>query len=61
VFNDAATHALLRGAIEKYGGEDAIPSTIKGLYDIRFERVKKIKDAAMRFKDPEMPMSVAMK
>jgi 2-polyprenyl-6-methoxyphenol hydroxylase-like FAD-dependent oxidoreductase len=61
-FEDANTVGLLlAGLMENHAQEGAIPLLVKGVYDIRHDRVKVIRNQALRFKDPKMPMSLAMK
>ncbi|OTA55464.1 hypothetical protein K449DRAFT_388136 [Hypoxylon sp. EC38] len=58
-FEDGEALALLlAGYLEKgHDVDEAISRSILGLFEVRAGRVKKIKEEAMRWKDPKMPMS----
>ena len=61
-FEDALTLSLLLEAnLDKHSQENAISRTIQGLYDVRHQRTKRLKDKALMFPEPRMPMSQAMK
>ncbi|KAH6647113.1 hypothetical protein BKA67DRAFT_581696 [Truncatella angustata] len=60
-FEDAQTLGLLlAGHLAKHDIADSVSRTISGIYDIRRERVHRIRDKAMEWKDPKMPMSWLM-
>ncbi|OTA97860.1 hypothetical protein M434DRAFT_64787 [Hypoxylon sp. CO27-5] len=58
-FEDGEALALLlAGYLEKgHDVDEAISRSILGLFEVRAGRVKRIKEEAMRWKDPKMPMS----
>jgi 2-polyprenyl-6-methoxyphenol hydroxylase-like FAD-dependent oxidoreductase len=61
-FEDALTLALLLNAyLEEHDTSDAVTRTIQGIYHVRHKRTKKLKDKALAFPEPKMPMSNAMK
>jgi 2-polyprenyl-6-methoxyphenol hydroxylase-like FAD-dependent oxidoreductase len=61
-FEDALTLTLLLSSyLGKHDPSDAVAKTIQGVYDVRHERTKKLKDKALAFPEPKMPMSNAMK
>jgi len=60
-FEDAQTLALLlAGYMQTTTSEDAISRSIEALYELRADRVKKIRQAAEWAKEPKMPMSWLM-
>ncbi|KAI1142632.1 hypothetical protein F5Y05DRAFT_365542 [Hypoxylon sp. FL0543] len=58
-FEDGEAFALLLAGYLSKGQnvDDAISQSILGLFNVRAERVKGIREEAMRWKDPKMPMS----
>jgi 2-polyprenyl-6-methoxyphenol hydroxylase-like FAD-dependent oxidoreductase len=61
-FEDALTLSLLLEAhLAKHDIRDTVAKTIQGLYDVRHGRTKRLKDKALAFPEPKMPMSHAMK
>jgi 2-polyprenyl-6-methoxyphenol hydroxylase-like FAD-dependent oxidoreductase len=61
-FEDALTLALLlEHYLEICSLENAVSQVIEGLYDIRHPRTKRLKEKALMFPDPKMPMSFMMK
>jgi len=61
-FEDALTLSLLLDAyLDKYPVEEVVPRTIRALYHVRHQRTKKLKDKALAFPEPKMPMSQVLK
>ena len=61
-FEDALTLSLLlENYLDKHAPEEAISRMTQGLYEIRHPRTKRLKDKALMFPEPKMPMSQPMK
>lgn len=56
-FEDGQSLALLLAAyIEKFGAPEAISRSVASFYNLRYERVYKMRAWAVKWKDPKMPM-----